>query len=147
MAIYESWSGLNPHNDKIWKEFEDQFVPDCGTADTLAGEIVRAMDRLIYRFYNDGDMVGVGYGNETCNSSNRFLKAVIPGWVSLNMFCFDQEKMYEDQLLTNHRIVFAYLMGVGQFTFKQANNFDSREPSKEDRDAAYEYDSLGDDDQ
>lgn len=51
-----------------------ELVPETGKADSLAGELVRAACRLGYRFYNDGDMVGVGYGNETCNAAARFLE-------------------------------------------------------------------------
>lgn len=51
----------------------DELVPIMGVAETQAGELVRATGRLIYRFLNDGDKVGVGYGRETCNSSFRYL--------------------------------------------------------------------------
>ena len=40
---------------------------------SLAGELVRAMARIGYRWYNDGDQVGIGYGRETCNPAARFL--------------------------------------------------------------------------
>ncbi len=50
-----------------------ELVPAVGKADSLAGELVRAACRLKYRFYNDGDMVGVDYGKETCNAAARFL--------------------------------------------------------------------------
>ena len=33
------------------------------------------MSRIAYRFYNDGDQVGMGYGKETCNPAARFLMA------------------------------------------------------------------------
>ena len=51
----------------------DELVPASGKADTLAGEIVRAICRLGYRNYNDGDHLGIGYGRETCNPAARFL--------------------------------------------------------------------------
>ncbi len=60
-------------DNEFFSELRDKLVPGCGKADTVAGEIIRAMDRLIYRFYNDGDMVGDGYGNETCNGSYRYM--------------------------------------------------------------------------
>lgn len=44
-----------------------------GKAESLAGELVRAMARIGYRNYNDGDHVGIGYGKETCNPAARFL--------------------------------------------------------------------------
>ena len=31
------------------------------------------MSRIGYRFYNDGDQLGIGYGKETCNPAGRFL--------------------------------------------------------------------------
>lgn len=51
----------------------DEFVPMEGKAATVAGEIVRAINRLAFRNYNDGDHVGVGYGRETCNPAARYL--------------------------------------------------------------------------
>ncbi|MCI8442529.1 MAG: hypothetical protein HFG27_08360 [Provencibacterium sp.] len=51
----------------------EELVPASGQADTVAGEIVRAMTRIAYRNSNDGDHVGVGYGKETCNPAARYL--------------------------------------------------------------------------
>lgn len=51
-----------------------EMVPMNGKADSLAGEIVRAVNRIGYRRHNDGDKIGVGYGNETCNAPARFLQ-------------------------------------------------------------------------
>ena len=50
-----------------------ELVPVSGKADTVAGEIVRAVSRIAYRNYNDGDHIGVGYGRETCNPAARYL--------------------------------------------------------------------------
>lgn len=50
-----------------------ELVPFRGKADTVAGEIVRAVSRIGYRCFNDGDHIGVGYGNETCNAAARYL--------------------------------------------------------------------------
>lgn len=49
------------------------LVPQSGHAETVAGEIVRAVCRINYRYINDGDHVGVGYGKNTCNPAARFL--------------------------------------------------------------------------
>ena len=51
----------------------DELVPCSGKAESLAGELVRAAARIGYRFYNDGDQIGIGYGKETCNPAARFL--------------------------------------------------------------------------
>ena len=51
----------------------EELVPASGKAKTVAGEIVRAISRIAYRNYNDGDHIGVGYGKETCNPPARYL--------------------------------------------------------------------------
>lgn len=60
--------------------FEDWFdvlVPSSGKADTVAGEIVRAFNRILYRKWNDGDVFFEGYGRETCGSSAVYLVSII----------------------------------------------------------------------
>ena len=135
-----TWSGLSPENDKIWEELFDKYVPAMGIAETVGGEILRAMTRILYRFYNDGDMVGVGYGNETVNSSDRYLESIVPNYVTLDQFYECQEKEYENQMLKNHRLVFNYLQGEGKGTFDLPNTFNSREASREDYDRSCEND-------
>lgn len=54
----------------------DELVPQMGPAESVAGEMVRAVARIEYRFYNDGDLIGEGYGNETCNPAARYLQYV-----------------------------------------------------------------------
>ena len=51
------------------------IIPLVGKSDCLAGELARAASRIVYRYLNDGDMVNVGYGKETCNPAARFLLA------------------------------------------------------------------------
>ena len=58
--------------DKVDALFQE-LVPPMGKADSLAGEIIRAVCRIGYRFFNDGDQLGIGYGKETCNAAGRFL--------------------------------------------------------------------------
>ena len=65
---------MKKNEERISKLF-DELVPMSGKADSLAGELVRAMSRIGYRFYNDGDQLGIGYGKETCNPAARFLIA------------------------------------------------------------------------
>lgn len=59
----------------LWKK----YVPDEGTADTLLGEMVRAAGRIRYRYYNDGDMYGYGYGKETVNNALSYLSKLAGG--------------------------------------------------------------------
>ena len=59
-----------------WAAMEDRLMPVSGKAETVAGEIIRAVDRIWYRWYNDGDKINVGDGKETCNGTARFLEKI-----------------------------------------------------------------------
>lgn len=65
---------MTKNEDRINKLFKE-LVPETGKAGSLAGELVRVMSRIGYRFHNDGDMVNIAYGKETCNPAARFLIA------------------------------------------------------------------------
>ena len=136
-----TWSGLTSEQDQIWENLWDKYVPALGTAETVGGEILRAMSRIIYRFYNDGDMVGVGYGNETCNSSDRYLVTVVPNYISLDQFNEGQETKYEKLMLKNHRTVFAFLQ-KNPHIFEIQNTTDSREASEEDYRRGRDYEGY-----
>lgn len=60
-------------NEKRLDVLFEELVPASGKASSKAGEIVRAVGRISYRNYNDGDHVGVDYGKETCNPAARYL--------------------------------------------------------------------------
>ena len=65
-------------NDLLFKK----LVPRNGNADTLEGEILRAMNKVAYRYWNDGDIYNKGYGRETVNPAMNFLKKyknLVPG--------------------------------------------------------------------
>ena len=51
----------------------DKLVPGSGNADTVEGEIIRALNRIIYRWGNDGDHFAQGYGAETAGPAMEFL--------------------------------------------------------------------------
>lgn len=65
---------MTKNEERLSKLF-DELVPDMGKAENLAGELVRAINRIGYRFCNDGDMVNIAYGKKTCNAPARFLIA------------------------------------------------------------------------
>ena len=82
----------------------DELVPSFGKAESKAGEIVRATNRIIYRWFNDGDKIGLDYGKETCNAPARFLMMeggmIISDVVSRLWGLYDDEEyeMYLDDL-------------------------------------------------
>tara|TARA_Y100000296_G_C5166356_1_gene254846 strand:- start:524 stop:1243 length:720 start_codon:yes stop_codon:yes gene_type:complete len=51
----------------------DKLVPGQGQADTVEGEMLRAINRIVYRYYNDGDEYMRGYGTETAGPAHAFL--------------------------------------------------------------------------
>lgn len=65
----------------VLQAYDDTLVPPSGPADTVAGEITRAMMRLLYRDWNDGDRFFSGYGWETCMPSAAYLMEIIGGSV------------------------------------------------------------------
>ena len=63
-------------NSKLEKRIEEpthKYMSDEGKCETVAGEILRAYNRIVYRYYNDGDVAGEGYGRETVNPAVRYL--------------------------------------------------------------------------
>ena len=65
---------MTKNEERINKLFKE-LVPDTGKAESLAGELIRAISRIGYRFKNDGDLINKAYGKETCNAPARFLMA------------------------------------------------------------------------
>lgn len=97
--------------NKINAIFE-RLVPASGKADTVAGEIARAMCRIGYRWLNDGDRLGQGYGRETCNPSGRWLAETCRGWVEdavYGAWKTTNEVDYEAALNTLEDAVLEYL--------------------------------------
>lgn len=66
---------------KIEKDLDELFkklVPGNGSSDTEEGEMVRAIMRIWYRYFNDGDYFFRGYGKETALPSVNYLKQKSP---------------------------------------------------------------------
>jgi len=113
--------------EKLEKLF-DEYVPAEGPADTLGGEIVRAVERVGYRWYNDGDMIFHGYGNITATPAWRFVSKYVPG--------IDLPEKFDDNTYTEYieelcKVVADYLAEHPEL-FERRNFFDSTEPTKED---------------
>lgn len=60
------------------KEWFEKYVEPSGKSKTVGGEIIRACNKIGYRYLNDGDRIGDGYGKETCNASARYLSEKLP---------------------------------------------------------------------
>ena len=60
---------LEKRNDALY----DKLVPSMGDAETVEGEMLRAINKIIYRWFNDGDKYYEGYGTETAGPAHSFL--------------------------------------------------------------------------
>ena len=56
-------------NDKWF----NKLVPIDGKCETTEGEMLRAMNKIFYRYWNDGDYYYEGYGIETAGSAHEYL--------------------------------------------------------------------------
>jgi len=54
------------------------LVPSCGNCETIEGETLRALGKVGYRYFNDGDFFYCGYGIETAGAAHAFLTADCP---------------------------------------------------------------------
>lgn len=94
--------------DNLFKE----LVPMYGKAESLAGEIARAANQIVYRYLNDGDMVNVRYGKETCNPAARFLLAHGNGFIqslTKNLWNALTEEIYQFILVSFATAVADYI--------------------------------------
>lgn len=93
---------MTRNEERINALFEE-LVPMSGAADTVAGEIIRATARIGYRWVNDGDQLGIGYGKETCNPAARYLAAKgddAMARILSDMWGLYAEHLYEEKLDT-----------------------------------------------
>lgn len=87
-----------------FKKVTDKYLPEIGEGNTKATQIVTAVSRLVYKWYNDGDI----YDNTWCLEAGCNDLSSCANWLSQNMekadlilqdirFC-ENEGQYEDLL-------------------------------------------------
>ena len=64
-------------NERLSKYF-NILVPDSGKCNTVEREMIRAINKIIYRFFNDGDLYFQGYGCETAGPPHSYLVNISP---------------------------------------------------------------------
>ncbi len=84
-------------------EINDKYLPWRGEGDTLATQIVTATNKLIYKWYNDGDAFDntehlVGFGNDLSSYANWLNTHSIYGGILDGVFECKSESDYEDLL-------------------------------------------------
>ena len=143
-----NWGHLSETDRAKFDEFFDKYVPINGSADTLGGEIVRAINRIVYRYYNDGDTVDSYCGNEYnhLRACDTFLKTYCPAYHSLSNV---KELEYEKNLCDRLKKVLDYLV-ANPNVFEIPNSTDCianapYEPWEYDDDEDYDYDEDDED--
>lgn len=111
----------------------EELVPHQGMCETVAGELVRAIMRILYRDYNDGDKFFEGYGLETCGGSAQYLAELIPECSTIidNMLeevfkYVDDDEAYTDKIESLAKAVLLHIVDNPEL-LAEPNEIDSRE--------------------
>lgn len=89
-----------------YDKFEDiinKYMPDRGEGETMASQIVTAVNKLVYKWYNDGDVfdntVGMdGWCNDISSYANWLRKYAVAGHILDDVFdCWNGDD-YEEIL-------------------------------------------------
>lgn len=62
-SYWNESGAYQPEYDKLYEE----LVPNRGEADTIHGEMIRAVTRLTYDYYNNGNCNVIEVGNHSCD--------------------------------------------------------------------------------
>lgn len=69
----------NEVDDRFWEMYHSPIVPSMEEpADTQAGELLRAVGIVIFRYFSYGEMVGGDWGTEYVNPAARFVLEMYP---------------------------------------------------------------------
>jgi hypothetical protein len=139
-------------NEFVGKELEDRneplydkLVPGQGDAETVEGEMLRAINRIIYRYYNDGDEYHTGYGTETAGPAHSFLvNANHPQRAAMKKI-FGDGTDYEQTIKDALDVILDYIESrQGEYTKNTLGGIFDYEPEFEDDE--YEEDDYDDND-
>ncbi len=135
-----NWGHLSETDNAKFEELCDKYVPAWGKANTLGGEILRAINRIVYRYYNDGDTIDWYYGGDynLLRACDTFLNMYCPAYYSLSNI---NELEYEKNLCDRLKKVFDYLI-ANPNVFEIPNSIDSiaNAPYEPRESEDYDYD-------
>ena len=121
MKIIHSGAPIENTQEKLSELFEE-FVPAEGQCENLGAELIRAMNRVGYRNWNDGDYFFTGYGLETCgpdmayiydNVDDERVTNDIDKAADLVNYMYDDDEMskkYEPRIMTVFADVIDWMM-------------------------------------
>lgn len=93
-----------------WSEFDKfggvnkKYLPECGEGETMATQICTAVNKLVYKWYNDGDVYDnthylEGWANDLSSYANWLRKYAGAGLLDQIEDCVN-EREYEELLYT-----------------------------------------------
>ena len=140
-------------NEFVGKELEDRneplydkLVAGSGKSDTVEGEMLRAINRIVYRYYNDGDEYNTGYGIETAGPAHSFLVNANHPLRSLVSTLFKNGTNYEQTIKDVLDAILDHIESrQGKYTSNSEDMFDY-EPEFEFEEEEEDYDDDYDDD-
>ena len=134
----------------------DELVPGSGNSKFIEGEMLRAINRLVYRWYNDGDYFYKGYGAETAGPAHSFLtnSSEIPFALRSTLTSIFSKAMGADENGYERLIKFALEQILDYIEDKAGNytesnedifNYDSEFEDEEDYEDDYDHEDYYDD--
>ena len=137
----------------------DKLVPGSGNSDTIEGEMLRAINRIVYRYYNDGDFFYKGYGAETAGPAHSFLtnSREIPFEIQMTLTSIfnkimkgsgDEEQIYERGIKMALEQIIDYIEGKdGNYTESNEDMFNYESEFEDEVEDDYDdyYDEEDDD--
>ena len=148
---------LNKLNEGVSWDYYDKFhqlnekyLPESGEGDTLATQAVTAINKLVYKWYNDGDVYDnsnpsglTGWGNDLSSYANWLYrnvdgaKYILEG---INNIGYNSEDEYEELLKNLADLVYSDLENLnkqpkdgsiykcdGPFSWDESRNYDEEE--------------------
>jgi len=142
--------------EKLNSKYFDELIPSQGKCDTLEGEMLRAINRIIYRYYNDGDIFYRGYGIETAGPAESFLtgsseipqnlRSQFEQLLDPNQFTNEYEeggKEYEHNIEEVLNIILTYIQSKeGNYTPNSEDMLDFDPNFEDDEEDEYEEDEY-----
>ena len=129
----------------------DKLVKGSGKSDTVEGEILRAVNRIIYRWGNDGDYFWKGYGAETAGPAISYLvnSSMIPQIIQSKFKAWESNNDGEDydikELEDLLAIALEYIEGKDESQYsKNTEDMFDYESEYEDEEEDDDYDNYDD---
>jgi hypothetical protein len=130
---------LEKRNESLY----DKLVPGMGDAETVEGEMLRAINRIIYRYYNDGDKYFEGYGTETAGPAHSFLVNANTEVQSAMEKIFSTGTNYEETIEDALEHILSHIEGKqGKYTKNTVGGIFDYEPEFEDEEEDDDFDDY-----